>query len=177
MYLYVFMVFTLLTTPYSCRIFLPFREVRRIVQRIDPCCVYSRVETESLYDIEHIVPRKVCEELFHGHYPQYENDMHTLFKCTPSLNRKRGYKKFGNVDSKDTFGIDDTKARAIVSRACMYFRDNLSIYQRDMFHERVIGKDTLEEWYDKYGVHVNETDITRERIVRMYQKTKNKYVF
>ena len=103
--------------------------------------------------------------------------MHTLFKCTPSLNRKRGYKKFGNVDSKDTFGIDDTDARAIVSRACMYFRDNLSIYQRDMFHERVIGKDTLEEWYDKYGVHVNETDITRERIVRMYQKTTNKYVF
>ena len=76
--MFIFMVFTLLTTPYSCRIFLPFREVGRIVQRIDPCCVYSRVETESLYDIEHIVPRKICEELLHGHYPQYENNMHTL---------------------------------------------------------------------------------------------------
>ena len=176
MYKYVFVVFTSMTI-HSCRVFLPYREVRRIIQRIDPCCVYTRDRTRSLYDIEHIIPRKICEELFHGHYPRYENDMHTLFKCTPSMNRSRGCKKFDTIDSKDTFGVDDTEARAVVSRACMYFRDNLSFYQRDLFHDRVIGKDTLEEWYDVYGVHVNESDITRERIVRMYQKTKNTYVF
>ena len=66
----------MITTLHSCRVFLPYREVRKIIRKIDPCCVYTRDRTQTLYDIEHIVPRKICEDLFNGHYARYENDMH-----------------------------------------------------------------------------------------------------
>ena len=166
--MYVLRVFVLSIV--SCVRAMTTRRVRTLINTIDTTCVYTQ-KSIVLFDCEHIIPRSFIRD------KRIENDMHLVYKCTPSLNRSRGNKKFDEFTTPNTYGITNTVTKGIVSRTCLYFMYTYHTqYTRSDFYERVIDRFLLEEWYDMYGCRVREEDVLRNRFVLQHQGVLNVFV-
>lgn len=152
---------------------LTYKHARMLVDVLDRECVYTRVPMIHVpFDCEHVVPRSFIRD------KTVECDLHVLFKCTPSVNRSRGRKRFDVTTTVATFGIHDATAKGVVARACLYYRQR---YCHDTdalsrFDTHVIHADLLDEWYELHGRELSEDDVLRNWVVHRAQGVCNPFV-
>ncbi|AOM63495.1 putative endonuclease I [Heterosigma akashiwo virus 01] len=116
-------------------------KVRNVITQIDPVCIYTRQRIPK-FDCEHVVPCSFIKD------KKIEKDLHNIFKCTPSINRKRQNKPF--VEDMYYIHHDDI-TKAIIARVCMHY---LYKYKPDRksFFDKVIQKELMEEWYEIFKI-------------------------